>query len=118
MLPSLTSVADARCGFFLLIQLEGEVCSRFEGGRSEGGRSEGGRSWVRDEGCPTSWFSCPRFRFREDVDGLWRVCRCCVQVGQRYETVKELLRLHTLLPSGKLLAGGERVAGNPGYDCF
>lgn len=50
-----------------LMSLAGEVRSRFEGGCS----------WVRDEGCPTSCSSCPRFRFREDVDGLWRVCGRC-----------------------------------------
>lgn len=55
------------CGFFLLIQLEGEICSRFEKGCS----------WVRNEGCPTFCSFCPCFCFREDVNGLWRVCGGC-----------------------------------------
>lgn len=26
---------------------------------------------------PASCSSCPRFRFRENLDGLWKICACC-----------------------------------------
>lgn len=45
-------------------QLGGEICGRLEGGCSR----------VREEECSASCSSCPRFRFREEVDGLWRIC--------------------------------------------
>ncbi len=46
---------------------------------------------------------------------MWMVCggfagAVVPQSGQRYDMVREAMRAHTFLPSGMLLAGGERGA--------
>lgn len=99
MLPSLISLA-ARSDVFLSIQLEGEVCNRFEGGCSR----------MREERCPAFCSSCSRFRFREDVDCLWRISGRCGASDQHYDMVREATKAHTFLLSGMWLAGEERGA--------
>ena len=69
-------------------------------------RCGGGCSWIRNEGYPDSC-SRSRFRFREDVDGFWRVSGRYGASTRSALLAGEAIGAYTFLPLGRVLAGGE-----------